>query len=337
MKRKNVMLLFLLSIAVLVVGIVIGAVVIKKGKGQRVTSSGSYVQFDYRNTGVIVLVISILLSSVMMVASCITSVQTGHTGIVTTFGRVEDYTYEAGIHFKAPWKSVIEMDNRTQKASLHLPCFSADIQEVDVVYILNYQINKANAQLIYKTIGTDYYDVIIVPRVQEAVKSVIAKYSAEELLQKRSELSNQIRDILSEQLKNYNIELSDTSLENLDFTDAFTNAVEAKQVAAQNKLQAQIEQEQKTMEQEAAAERAIIDAKAQAEVARLKAEADLEVTKIEADATEYAGQKEAAKNRALSSSLTDELINYYYIQQWNGILPESYVGSDNVSAIVGMN
>lgn len=330
------MSLFLLGLIVLFVGTVIGLVIVKKGKGQRVTSSGSYVQFNYRSTGAVITVLAILLGGGLTALSCITSVATGHTGIVTTFGRVEDYTYEAGMHFKAPWKTVIEMDNRTQKATIHLQCFSEDIQEVEVGYTLNYQINKANAQLIYKTIGSNYYDVVIVPRVQEAVKSVIAQYSAEELIQNRSELSSQIRDILTSQLKEYNIELKDTSLEDLDFTDAFTNAVEAKQVAAQNKLQAEIEQEQKTMEQKAASDRALIEANAQAEIARIKAEAELEVTKIEADASEYAGQKEAAKNKALSESLSDELIKYYYIQQWDGVLPESYVGADNVSTIVGI-
>lgn len=329
--------LFIISLVLLLGGTALGVVILKKGKGERRTINGTYEQYDFRGAGSAIIIIAVILSIVLMTLSCITSVATGHTGIVTTFGRVEDYTYEAGIHFKAPWKNVVEMDNRTQKASIHLPCFSADIQEVDVVYTINYQINKANAQLIYKTIGIDYYNVVIVPRVQEAVKSIIAQYSAEELIESRSELSREIRDILSVQLKDYNIELSDTSLENLDFTDAFTNAVEAKQVAAQNKLQAEIEQQQKIMEQEAQAERALIEANAEAQIAQIKAEAELEVTKIEADAAEYAGKREAEKNRAVAESLTDDLIKYYYIQQWNGELPESYVGSENVSTIVGMN
>jgi regulator of protease activity HflC (stomatin/prohibitin superfamily) len=278
-----------------------------------------------------------LLGVLVMAGACYASVPTGHTGVVTTFGKVENITLEAGVHFKLPWQEVVKMDNRVQKSTLDMSCFSSDIQEVSMVFTVNYQINKANAQLIYKTIGIDYYNVVIVPRVQEAVKSIIAQYSAEELIESRSELSREIRDILTVQLKDYNIELSDTSLENLDFTDAFTNAVEAKQVAAQNKLQAEIEQQQKIMEQEAQAERALIEANAEAEIAQIKAEAELEVTKIEADAAEYAGKREAEKNRAVAESLTDDLIKYYYIQQWNGELPESYVGSENVSTIVGMN
>ena len=122
----------------------------------------------------------------------------------------------------------------------------------------------------------------------------------------------------------------------MDFTDEFTSAVEKKQVAVQNKLRAQTEQEQKAMEAQQAAQRAQIDANAAAEVAKIGAQADLEVTKIQADAAEYAGQKEAAKNKAISGCLTEHLIRYYYIQQWNGKLPETYLGSDNVSTIIGL-
>jgi regulator of protease activity HflC (stomatin/prohibitin superfamily) len=78
----------------------------------------------------------------------------------------------------------------------------------------------------------------------------------------------------------------------------------------------------------------VIDAEDAAEVARIQAQADLEVTKIQADAAEYAGQKEAAKNQAVSESLTEELLKYYYINQWNGVLPDTYVGSDDVSTII---
>ena len=104
------------------------------------------------------------------------------------------------------------------------------------------------------------------PRIQEAVKSVIAKYTAENLISSREELSNQINTILEEELAGYNIVLINTAVEDLDFSDAFTNAVEEKQVAEQQKLKAQIEQAQLNIEAEAAAEREVIAANADAEV-----------------------------------------------------------------------
>ena len=281
-------------------------------------------------------ILGVIAAVVTVAGSCFVSVPTGHTGVVTTFGKVENFTLDAGIHGKLPFQEVVLLDNRVQKARIELNCFSSDIQEVKVVYTVNYQISKENAMTIYSRIGTLYYDTVITPNVSEAVKVMTARYTAENLVASRDELSEKIEDLLSEQLSRYNIVVVGTSIEDMDFTDAFTNAVEAKQVAAQNKLQAEIEQQQKIMEQKSTAERAVIDANAAAEVARIQAEADLAVTKIQADAAEYAGQKEAAKNKAIAENLSKDLLNYYYIQQWNGILPNYYMGSDNVSTIIGI-
>lgn len=279
---------------------------------------------------------SIVLAIAIIFVSCIASIPTGHTGVLTTFGRVEDNTLDAGFHMKAPWQKVVKMDNRVQKASIDLSCFSSDIQEVSCRYTLNYQISKTNAQDIYRTIGKDYFDTVITPNVAESVKTIMAHYTAENLVGNRDSLAAEIESILAEQLMRYNIEVVSTAIEDLDFTSAFTNAVEAKQVAVQNKLKATTEEEQKTMEAQKAAERAIIEANAAAEVAKVQAQADFEVQKINADTSEYVGQKESAKNTAIANSLTPELIQYYYILQWNGILPETYLGSDNVNSIVGL-
>lgn len=298
---------------------------------------GGYIMAESKGVGIGSITAGFIAAVVCVVVASCTSIPTGYTGIVTTFGRVENTTLDAGIHMIAPWQNVIKMDNRVQKETIEMSCFSSDIQEVEVVYTINYQIDKENAMNIYRTIGKSYYDTAILPNVSETVKTVVARYTAENLISSRAELALAIEDLLADALAKYNIQIASTAIEDMDFSDAFTNAVEAKQVAAQNKLQAEIEQEQKTMEQTATAERSVIEAEAAAEVAKIQAQADLEVTKIQADAAEYAGQKEAAKNKAISESLTPDLIDYYYIQQWSGELPSSYVGSENVSTIVGVD
>ena len=280
------------------------------------------------------------LSLVMVVFSCFRTVPTGHTGIVTVFGKVKDQTYEAGVHVCAPWEEMVNMDNRNQKASLDLLCFSSDIQEVSVPYTINNRIAKQNAQMIYKEIGVSYYDTVITPSIQEAVKSAFAQYTAEELLNNRSQLSTDIRNTLTTKLEEYNVVVIDSSIENLDFSDVFTDAVEAKQVAEQKSKQAKIEQEQKNMEAAAAAERAEIEANAEAAVAKIAAEAELEVVKIQADAALYAGQKDAAVIEQIRQVLLKDvdqidnddiqhLLMYYYILQWNGELPETYFSSND--------
>ena len=139
-----------------------------------------------------------------------------------------------------------------------------------------------------------------------------------------------------EDVADFGITVSSISVQDIDFTDAFTNAVEAKQVAAQNKLTAETEQAQLTMQAEQEAARQVIKAQADAEQAKIAAQAELEVTKIQADAAEYAGLKEAAKNRAVAESLTSELVRYYYIQQWDGKLPQTMLG-DSANVLIGLD
>lgn len=260
------------------------------------------------------------------------TVPTGSTGIVTTFGKVEAITLDAGIHFMSPWKKVICMDNRTQKAQVELSCFSRDIQEVKVVYTINYQINKANAQELYKTVGTEYYDTVIVPRVQECVKAAFAQYTAESLISDRNAVALAIEEDLSNSLMKYNIDLGDTAIEDVDFSDSFTNAAEAKVTAQQDKLTAKTKQETANIEAEAAAERQKIQAQADADAAIIAAQGDAEVAQIAADSAEYQGQKDAAIMSNLGEMLTryPNLIDYYKATGWDGKLPETVLGDSGV-------
>ena len=209
-----------------------------------------------------------------------------------------------------PWQQVVKMDNRVQKQTVKLACFSSDIQEVNMAYTINYQIKKTNAMTLYSTVGVSYYDTVVAPNIAEAVKVATARYTAEELVGMRDELANAIEKILAEKLEQYNIEVVSTSIEDMDFTDAFTDAVEAKQVAQQNKLKAQTEAEQR-----------VIEANAAAEVKKVQADAEAYEVLARADA-------EAEANRKISESLTKDLINYNYAQSWDGKLPAIMSGSD---------
>ena len=162
-----------------------------------------------------------LFGLLLILGGMVATVPTGHTGILTTFGKVEDKTLEAGMHIKSPFQEIVCMDNRTQVARVELSAFSSDIQEVLVSYSMNYQIEKANAQKIYKEIGVDYYNTVMAPRIQEVVKSVIAKYTAEDLIESREALSVQITEALVKQLGAYNIVVVSTAVEDIDFSIVF--------------------------------------------------------------------------------------------------------------------
>ena len=270
-----------------------------------------------------------LIVAIILAFSMIKTVPTGYTGILTTFGKVEPNTVGAGVHVIAPWQKIVKLDNRTQKVSVETDTFSKDIQQVKVSLAVNFCIDQATAQELYKTVGVNYYESVVLPRILENVKAVVAEYSAENLVAKRGELSDEILTRLTDDAAAYGINIISISVEDIDFTDEFTDAVERKQVATQNKLAAETEQAQKTMEEQAAADRAVISAKAKAEQDVIAANAELEVTKIQAEAALYAGEKEAEMNKRIAESLTPNLVKYYYIKQWEGVLPKTVLGEDN--------
>ena len=270
-----------------------------------------------------------LIVAVILAFSMIKTVPTGYTGILTTFGKVEPNTVNAGVHVIAPWQKIVKLDNRTQKVSVETDTFSKDIQQVKVSLAVNFCIDQTTAQELYKTVGVNYYESVVLPRILENVKAVVAEYSAENLVAKRGELSDEILTRLTDDAAAYGINIISISVEDIDFTDEFTDAVERKQVATQNKLAAETEQAQKTMEEQAAADRAVISAKAKAEQDVIAANAELEVTKIQAEAALYAGEKEAEMNKRIAESLTPNLVKYYYIKQWEGVLPKTVLGEDN--------
>ncbi len=278
--------------------------------------------------GLIVLVAAAALALIVAL-TCTATVQTGYTGIVTTFGKVEDMTLEAGFHFKTPFQKIISMDNREQKDTFTTEAFSSDIQQVNIIGSINYAINKSTAMNLFKEVGTDYFNKLVYPRMLEITKGVFSKYTAENLVANRQRLSEAIREGLHAELDQYGINVISVSIENLDFTDAFTDAVEAKQVAAQKKLQAEIEQGQMTMETQQQAERKRINAEAEANVAKINADADAYALQVRSEA-------EAEANKKIAESLTENLIRFNEIKAWDGKLP-TYMAGEGSSTMPILN
>ena len=272
---------------------------------------------------------------VLIVCSCLSTVPTGHTGILTTFGKVEDVSLPNGVNVHAPWQNVITMSNKEQKNSGKGLAFSKDIQEVSYSYTIQHMLQPGAAPNLYKNVGTEYFDIVISPAINAIIKTYIGKANAESLIINRESITDDVNREAALIGEKYGLSLT-VIIDNFDFTDVFTNAVEAKQVAEQEKLRAQTEQEKLTMEAEQKAARDKIQAESAAAISKINAEADLEVQKINADAAEYAGQKEAAVNQAIADSLTPELIAYYEIMQWNGQLPTTMVGESDTIPVINV-
>lgn len=266
-------------------------------------------------------IISVLLCVVVIGISCISYVPTGYTGILVTFGRVEENTLDAGIAFHLPWQDVVKMDNREQRDAFQLESFSKDIQQVDIQGSINYNIDKTTAMRLYRDVGVEYVSILVNPRIQEDVKIIVAKYTAENLIANRQAMANEIETLLKEELAPKGVNVISLAIENIDFTDQYEAAIEAKQVATQEKQRAQTQQEQQTMEATQKAERERIAAQAAADVEKINADAKAYAIKAEADA-------QAEANKKINESLTTDLINYNQVNRWDGKLPT--VTSDTI-------
>lgn len=270
-----------------------------------------------------------LLLAFLLLTSCFTIIGAGHTGVVSTFGRVSEDVLQEGPHFKLPWQKVTKMDNRIVKMEVGTEAFSSDLQTVTVNLAVNYRVDPTKSYYILKNVGKKYEDVLITPAVHEVMKAIVANYTAEKSIASRSEISAALLDDLNTKMNQSGIYVSDINILDFDFSDAYISAIESKQVAEQQRLQAQIEQERLTMEKQAESDRKVIAAQASAETARIEAEAAAEVTRIEADAAAYAGKIEAETNEKIAASLTDTLVDYFKIEQWDGKLP-GITGADSI-------
>ncbi|MCI8385645.1 MAG: prohibitin family protein [Acutalibacter sp.] len=280
----------------------------------------------YKPGGIPKLVPVIILAVLVLVlaSSCFTVVSAGHTGVVSTFGKVSEDVLQEGFHIKMPWQQVTKMDNRIVKLEVSTEAFSSDLQTVNVNLAVNYRVDTSKSYSIVKNVGTNYESVLMTPAVNEVMKSIMAQYTAEQSITNRNVISTALLDELNEKLADSGIYVSDINIIDFDFSDVYVQAIEAKQVAEQEKLRAKIEQDQLTMEKEAEAARRVIDAEAAAEVAR-----------IEAEAAAYAGEKEAVANEKIAASLTLPLIEYYKIQHWDGKLP-TVSGADTIIRMDGI-
>ena len=254
-------------------------------------------------------------------------VDSGYVGIITHFGKIEDRVLPAGFHLTGYFEHVHPINVRTQIKSNEVVAFSSDIQQVSLTVSINYNVTPEAANTLYKTISGDYYATLIAPRINENVKVVVSNYTAEKLIGSREVLSAEVLDLMKKDLEPYGITASAISIENIDFTEAFESAVEAKQVATQKAQQAKTEQEQKTMEAQQAADRKKIEAQAQAEVVKTGADAAAYETRVKAEA-------ESEANKMVAESITRDLIEYVQAQNWNGKLPSTFVGSDMAMPII---
>jgi len=262
------------------------------------------IDVNAKKTGKVVGGIIAAAAVIITALNSFTAVSAGHSGVVLTFGDVSETVLSEGLHFKIPFiQQVVQIDNRVLKAEVDCSSASKDLQTVSSTIALNYRVrNEASAQ-IYKEIGPSYEEIIISPAIQECVKAVTAKYTAEQLITERQTISDQMKELLHNKISSYGLELEIFNIITFEFTDEYNAAIEAKQTAQQNAL---------------------------------KAEQDLQRIKVEAQQTIEQAQAEAEAYRLKSEQITPQMIAMEYIDKWDGKLP-AVAGGDSSSMLIDIS
>lgn len=257
-----------------------------------------------RKTGKIVGGVIAAAAVIIIALSSFTSVEAGHSGVVLTFGKVSEAVLSEGLHVKIPFiQQIIQIDNRVLKAEVDCSSASKDLQTVSSTIALNYRVRNEASARIYKEVGPSYESVIINPAIQECVKAVTAKYTAEQLITERQQISDQMKELLNDKISSYGLELEIFNIIAFEFTDEYNAAIEAKQTAQQNAL---------------------------------KAEQDLQRIKVEAEQTVAQAQAEAEAYRLKSEQITPQMIAMEYIDKWDGKLP-TVAGGDSSSMLIDIS
>lgn len=244
----------------------------------------------------------IIIIVLLLLSKSYEIIRPGYRWILVRLGNVQ-WALDEGIHFKLPFIDRIErLDVRTKKEQEQADSSSKDLQIVTTTLALNYRLLPSKVENILQEIGNEYMvrDTIIAPAIQEAVKSATAKYTAEELITKRDEVSISIKEILAERLRKSHVEVSDVNIENFAFSTEFNKAIEAKVTAEQEALRAKNDLERIKFEAEQAKARAEGEANAILQNAIAEAEGITEVTK----------------------ALTREYVQYEMVKNWKGEVPQ---------------
>lgn len=200
------------------------------------------------------------------------TVSPGEIALITRLGKLQENVYTEWLNFKVPLiDKVIRINIQTQKVEATANAASKDLQNISATIAVNGAVLPSFAKELYRNLGdaTLVADKIINPSIQESVKAATAKYTAEELITKRTAVSQEIRTLLVEKLEKRWIQVSDVNIVNFQFSADFDAAIEKKVKAEQEALAEKNKLESVKFQAQQSIERS----KAEAESIRIQAEA----------------------------------------------------------------
>jgi len=251
---------------------------------------------DKKFLGIPILVLCLLVCFIVM-CNPFVMVGPGERGIKIRLGEVQPESYGEGLHFIFPFiQKFRTMDVKTQKNTFTTSVYTKDIQQAQITYVINFNVQPDKVNKLFQEVGLDYTSKIIFPVVEGTIKDIIGKWNAQDLIANRERATGDILFKLQTQLTDNYINVTDFQMTEINYSSVFEKAIESKVTAEQEALRAK----NKTVQVQEEAKQKVIAAEAEAKSMAIRAQA-------------------LSQNKSL--------VQYEAVQKWDGKMPQYMMGN----------
>jgi prohibitin 1 len=202
--------------------------------------------------------IGMSVAILIAVLQCWTIIPAGHVGVIDFFGNVSDKTLYPGVNLVNPMANIVKFDARTQELKETMTVPSKEGLSIELELSLLFSLSFENANKIYKTVGEDYVERIVVPQFRSVVRGVTSQYDAKALYTaEREQLSKQIETELLKLVGPRGINIESSPMRQITLPQGLKASIEEKLKAEQESQRMQFVLQRETQE----AERKRIEAK----------------------------------------------------------------------------
>ncbi len=175
-----------------------------------------------------------IIALLIAILQCFTIIPAGHTGVIDFLGYVSDHTLKPGVNLVNPMANVEKMSIKTQELKELMNVPSEEGLSVELEISLLFRLNSEKANEIYKTVGPNYVDIILVPQFRSVVRGVTARYEAKALYTaSREKLAGEIVEELSKLVDPRGITIEQAPLRQIILPPRLTQSIEEKLQAEQ--------------------------------------------------------------------------------------------------------
>lgn len=262
------------------------------------------------------------LVAIFLLFNSFYSINQTERGVHTRFGEIVGIA-APGANFRIPFvEGVRRIPVNTQTVSWsagergdsRMSTYSRDQQPARIAVTVTWRVQADDASV--QRVATEWgrldniYNAVVVPSVTEGLKNVFGTYTAEMAIQQRAQLNAQVVEAIRARVAGLPVVIDTVQIQDIEFSDAYENAVEAR-------MTAQVEVQRAEQERERArinGEQTVITAQAAAERTRLEGEA----------------QASAIRARAAALATSPQLVQLTLAERWNGQLPTTMVPGGGV-------